>query len=337
MIHQHSQARVGLIGAGTVGASLLQLLARYPHLEITGVVVQSLDKERPEHVMRAPLTTDAESVIDASDVVVELAGGTGEAYMWIQKALSAGKRVVTANKAALAQHWDDLEPYIREGRLYFEASVMAGVPVLASANMLRGNRPSEIHAALNGTCAMILMLMGQGQSFIDAVSAAQSRGFAEADPSLDTNGIDAAHKLTILGRMLVDPDFRFEVVLDRTHGLHRVEQDIVFAHTQGGERAQLVGSIMEIEGEWQPIVRPVLLRPSDPIFVGDPLDGVFAYIGDEGTVVMHGAGAGGPETASGVLSDLLLATQGARGPVPLYERVEPRNAERPKYILPSLV
>lgn len=214
---------------------------------------------------------------------------------------------------------------------------MAGVPVLASANMLRGNRPSEIHAVLNGTCSLILMLMGEGKSFIDAVSTAQYRGFAESDPSLDVNGIDAAHKLTILGRMLIDPDFRFEVVLDQTRGLHRVEQDIIFAHTQGGERAQLVGSIMEIEGEWQPTVRPVLLRPTNPVFQGDPLDGVFVYVGDEGEVVMHGRGAGGPETASGVLSDLYLAAQGARGPVPLYERVEPRNAERPKYILPSLV
>lgn len=337
MIHQHSQARIGLLGAGTVGASLLKLLARYPHLDLTGVAVKDAEKERPEHVMKAPLTTDAEAVIDASDIVVELVGGTGEAYMWMLQSLRAGKRVVTANKAVVAEQWDEFEPFIREGRLYFEASVMAGVPVLASANMLRGNRPIEIHAVLNGTCSLILALMGAGKPFLDAVAEAQLRGYAESDPTLDTTGVDAAHKLTILGRMLIDPDFPFDVVRSNTRGLHRVEQDVVYGNSLGGNRAQLVGSIMEIEGEWQPTVRPVSVTPSDPVFAGDELDGVFAYVGDEGTVVMSGRGAGGPETASGVLSDILLAAQGARGPVPLYERVEPRNASRPKHLLPSLV
>ncbi len=222
------RATIGLLGAGTVGAGLCELLGDAGlEADIRRVLVRDPAKTRPSCVPAAALTTDAEAVLEC-DVVVELLGGTDPAAELMLRALNAGKRVVTANKAVLAERWDEFRPYMDEGRLYFEAAVMAGTPAVAPlSGTLRGSKPLELHAILNGTCNYILGELEGGAEFRDALREAQALGYAEADPSTDVDGFDAAHKLTVLGRLAFDPDFSWEGVRARTHGIRHLTPSIV--------------------------------------------------------------------------------------------------------------
>jgi len=219
---------VALLGAGTVGAQFLKLLSereeRFEALattvNLTGILVRDPERERPEWVPRNLLTTDAEAVLRDAEVVVELMGGTGRALELVDYALGEGIPVITANKALLAEAWDDLRPYAEDGMLYYEAAVMGGSPAVeVMAGSLRGNYPLELHGVLNGTTSYILSRMEAGHSFGEALAEAQQKGYAEADPLFDVAGIDAAHKLTVLARLVADPEFPWEEVRANTQGI----------------------------------------------------------------------------------------------------------------------
>ncbi len=310
---------IGLLGAGTVGGALCELLTGAGlGAAIERVLVRDPDKARGGCVPLAALTTDADAVLGA-DVVVELIGGTGQASELMLRALRAGKRVVTANKAVLAEQWDVFAPFMVAGQLYFEASVMAGTPAIGPlSGALRGSKPLELHAILNGTCNYVLGELEAGAEFKDALREAQRLGYAEADPSLDVGGFDAAHKLLVLGRLAFDPALSWETLAANTHGIAHLTPAIVKEAMEDGGRLRLVGSITPEDGNWRAAVRPVYLPPEHPLSGSASNRNGLLFKGDAvGEVLITGAGAGAAPTASAVLADILDALAGRPGPGPL--------------------
>ncbi len=309
--------RLGILGAGTVGGALLQRLSDWPRLAVAGVLVRDPERTRP--VGRELLTTDPAVVLEASDVIVELMGGTDQAGDLMLQALSDGKPVVTANKAVLAERWAEFLPFIRRGLVHFEASVMAGTPAVAAlGTVLRAGAPLELHAILNGTCSFMLTRLEQGEAFDTALAEAQRLGYAEADPTLDIGGIDAAHKLAILARMAFDPELRWEDVLAGTQGITHLTPAIVHEAMEDGGSVALLGSITSGDGRWNATVRPVYLPADHAMRVIDGSRNGLLFRGrDSGEVMLLGPGAGGATTASAVLADLLQLLAGRPGPAPL--------------------
>lgn len=296
---------------------MIGLLRRRPEFELIGVLVRDAAKPRDFPGWEDLVTTD-ERVLLGADVIAEVAGGTGTAADLSLAQLAAGKRLVTANKAALAERWDEYLPHMAEGRVYFEAAVMAGTPAVGVlAGALRGSSPVSLHAVLNGTCNVILSMMDEGAEFGAALAEAQRLGYAEADPTLDVGGFDAAHKLAVLGRLAFDPDLTWAAVRANTTGIVGLAASELRAQAARGRRVRLVASVVGAAGHWEARVRPVSLPDGHPLlttgggnallFTGDPV----------GEVVVRGAGAGGGSTASGVLADLLAAAAGVSGPRPL--------------------
>lgn len=311
---------IGLLGAGTVGGALCGLVAEAGlNASVGKVLVRDLGKARAGGVPLRALTTDADEVLETSDVVVELLGGLEPANTLMLRALQAGKRVVSANKAVLAENWDAFRPYLEAGTLYLEASVMAGTPAIEPlAGVLRGSKPIELHAILNGTCNYILGELEAGADFRDALREAQRLGYAEADPSTDVDGFDAAHKLAILGRLAFDPDFSWEAVRANTHGIRHLTPAIVKEAMEDGGRLRLVGSIYPEAGRWHATVRPVYLPAEHPLAGSASNRNGLLFRGEAvGEVLITGAGAGAAPTASAVLADVMSALAGRPGPSPL--------------------
>jgi homoserine dehydrogenase len=216
--------RVGVLGAGTAGAAFLRLLERHGGMDVTAVLVRDAARPRDVGAWDVRRTTDPDEAIDGADVVVELIGGVERATQLAARAAAAGARLVSANKAALAEAWPTWSPWVRAGRVGFEAAVMAGTPVVGPlAGALRGSRPVSLHALLNGTCAFILTRLEAGWEMDEALAEAQRLGYAEAEPSLDVDGIDAAHKLTVLARLAVDPHLAWPDVAAATRGIRGID------------------------------------------------------------------------------------------------------------------
>lgn len=314
------ETRIGLLGAGTVGGALCELMAaRELGARVAHVLVRDPDKPRAACVPASALTTDPDEVLAGSDVLVELIGGTEAAGDLMLRALADGKRVVTANKAVLAERWGEFSPFLETGTLYFEAAVMAGTPAVAPlSGVLRGSRPLELHAILNGTCNYILGELETGADFTEALAEAQRLGYAEADPSLDIDGVDAAHKLTVLARLAFDPNFSWEAVRANTRGIRHLTPAVIKEAMEDGGRIRLVGSVYPEGGSWHAAVRPVYLPPSHALSGSASNRNGLLFRGDAvGEVLITGAGAGAAPTASAVLADLLDALAGRPGPSPL--------------------
>jgi homoserine dehydrogenase len=322
-------ARVAVLGAGNVARALLARLADPQAVgavgaRLAGVLVRDPSAPRPADVSRHPLTTDADSLIDEADVIVELLGGVEPAAGLMLRALAAGKRVVSANKAALAERWESFVPYLKEGRLHFEAAVMAGTPAIGPlSTALRGCRPLELHAILNGTTTFILSRLEAGEEFAPALAEAQRLGYAEADPSLDIGGIDAAHKLALIARLAFDPELGWEEVASRTHGISHLTPAIVREAMEDGGSVRLVGSIYPGPDGWRTRVRTVYLPAGHPLAAtAESGNALLLRACELGEVMIQGPGAGGDATAAAVLADLLQALAGRPGPAPL-ERAAP--------------
>src|SRR5437763_676767 len=208
--------QIGLIGCGTVGAGVARLLLEEKErlaaragrpLQLRRVVVRDLAKERPEALQRELLTTDLKAVLNDPqiEVAVELVGGVDWARRAVLDLLAAGKHVVTANKALLALHGAEIfDAARRHGRaIAFEASVCGGIPIIgALCQGLAANQILSLQGILSGTCNFILTGMTEhGRSYVEVLAEAQAKGYAEADPTLDVDGTDAAHKLAILAQI----------------------------------------------------------------------------------------------------------------------------------------
>lgn len=317
---------VALLGAGTVGSAFYRLVqahqSRLRSLDVevafAGVMVRDLSKPRlgiPESLLR----NNPAGLLEQADVLVEAMGGTDLAGGLVLEALEQGIPVITANKALLAERWSELLPYAEEGLLYYEASVMAGVPVIAAlSGALWGNRVQEVHAVLNGTTNYILGRLEEGATYAQALAEAQAKGYAEADPTLDVGGFDAAHKLTVLARLTADPQMPWETVKANTTGITHLSPELLKAALAEGQRVFLVGSLYGQNGQWQAKVRPVKLPLSHPIAQVGRGKGVMVFRGDAvGELVFSGAGAGGEATASGMLGDFYQMLMGFPGHTPI--------------------
>ncbi|NLW36523.1 homoserine dehydrogenase [Syntrophorhabdus aromaticivorans] len=310
---------VGIIGLGTVGTGAYKILDEHGLLikQKTGIDIRvvkcaDIDPDRPRDIVlkEGLLTNNAFEVIEDKDVdiVVELMGGIEPARSLIRHAIEQGKWVVTANKALLAEKGDEIfKLAARKGtEIGFEASVCGGIPVIkAIRDGLVGNRITYILGILNGTCNYILTKMTlEGMSFNRALEDAQRLGFAESDPTLDIEGIDAAHKLCILVRLA----FQYPAVMSdiTTGGISRIDPiDIEFAR-EFGYRIKLLAVAKEDRGKIEARVEPAMIPVGHPM---SSVDGVYnaAYVvGDRtGPTLYYGKGAGGDATGSAVVSDIV--------------------------------
>lgn len=314
---------IGIIGGGTVGSSALSLLwkrkALFEHmgfdLHLSPVLVRDPNKTREFEYPNVTFSDDP-AVLEQADIVLALMGGTTKVLEFMLGQLKAGKPIITANKAVLAERWDALKPYSENGQLYFESSVMAGTPVIGPlCGTLRSSDTLELHAILSGTCNYILTRMEAGASYDDALIEAQDLGYAEDPPTLDVGGFDAAHKLCVLARMTVDPDFAFAKL--EVKGIEGLSSERVQTAVKNGKRVKLVGSIVPNGSEWQAKVRPVILDADHPLAQAASSRNTLLFNGDAcGTVIVQGGGAGGMVTASAVIGDLIDHLAGVSGHKP---------------------
>lgn len=311
--------RVGLAGCGTVGRSVWKRLGTQGDLlkqrtglamEIRQVASRRLEPALEAGVPEGLITRDWRDLINNPelDVVVELMGGIKDAYELISKAFQAGKHVVTANKALLADRGGELFQLAKTHKrhLLFEASVAGGIPIIKSLREgLVANRILSMHGIINGTCNYILTRMNEAQmEFAQALAEAKRLGYAEADDSLDVDGFDAAHKATVLAALAYG--FWTPAKELFTEGLREVErQDMVYARKLGYELKLLAIIKHDSQGEVEVRVHPTLV-PARHVLAS--VNGVFNAVFVRGDVVgdtlFFGRGAGGDPTASAVLSDL---------------------------------
>lgn len=310
--------KIGLLGCGTVGGGLVELVHRNSslirqragvELSISKILVRDPLKERPDSVDRNLLTTQPDKVIqNGCDMVVELVGGIEPARGFIQRSLARGKHVVTANKALLALDGFSLmkAAEIQKVRLGFEASVCGGIPIIrALRNGLVGNQIHSLMGILNGTCNYILTRMAEDRVEFDAALAeAQARGFAEADPTLDVDGHDAAQKLKILAELAFNTRVASDAV--ETTGIREITcEDIQAARELGYvikhvATAEVIGDAIALK------VEPVMLRVSHPIAsIRDENNAVLVRGDAVGEMLFSGKGAGSLPSASAVLSDIV--------------------------------
>jgi homoserine dehydrogenase len=321
---------IGVAGLGTVGAGVLQLLESNASLvaaragrAIQVAAISARDRGRDRGVSLAGMRWHDDPVELATDpnvdVVVELIGGSeGPARRLVEASLAAGKPVVTANKALLAVHGASLAARAEAAgvALAFEAAVAGGIPVIkALREGLAGNRIDRVAGILNGTCNYILTAMTRGgREFGDVLADAQRLGYAESDPSFDVDGIDAAHKLSILAALAFNRPVDFGAV--HVEGIRQVSAlDIAFAN-ELGYRIKLLGIARRTETGIESRVHPCMVPMDAPIA---RVNGVFNAVEAEGDfvgrVMLEGRGAGAGPTASAVVADLVDVARGRATPV----------------------
>jgi homoserine dehydrogenase len=321
--------RIAIAGLGTVGSGTLALLARNAALltarcgaSLQVVAVSARDRKRDRGVTLQGVTWYDDAVKMAreadADVVVELIGGSdGVAKSVIEAALDRHKHVVTANKALLAHHGAALaEKAERAGvSLNYEAAVAGGIPIVkALRESLAGNRIERVYGILNGTCNYILTDMRRsGREFAAALADAQRLGYAEADPSFDVDGVDAAHKLAILASLAFGTKVDFAGV--HMEGIRHVSpHDIVYAE-ELGYRIKLIGSARLTEHGLEQRVHPCMVSLQTPLaHVEGVLNAVVAKGDFVETTEYEGRGAGAGPTASAVVADLVDIALGRRAP-----------------------
>jgi homoserine dehydrogenase len=330
------EIRVGMIGFGTVGSGVVKILQENANLierrvggKITLRRIADIDVETDRGVKLKPgvLTPKAEEVLEDPeiDIVMELMGGTEPAKTFILKAIQNRKHVVTANKALLALHGDEI---FRAARRYgvdvnFEASVGGGIPVIRSVKEgLVANRIQSIFGILNGTSNYILSKMtDEGRNFSDVLKEAQAKGYAEADPTYDVEGVDAAHKLAILIRLAFGTPFRFKDVF--INGISEITaHDIQFAR-EFGYRIKLLAIAKMDQGKLEARVHPTMIPEHHLLSTVDSVFNAIYIKGDAvGPTLFYGQGAGKMPTGSAVVSDvvelgrnLLIQAKGNRVPM----------------------
>jgi homoserine dehydrogenase len=311
----NGDVHVGILGKGTVGAAFQELLTDRAEM------VAEVSGRRPKVTgVLSSKKGNFDEILAASDIIVELIGGIDPARDYVTRALREGRHVVTANKQLIAQHGGELVAAAREGgaQLRFEAAVAGAIPVIRVVQESLGAIPIEkVFGIVNGTTNYILTEMARsGLSYDDALKQAQNLGYAEADPSDDVGGADAAAKMAILARLA----FGTPVQLDQVpyEGIEQVRPDDIAYAKELGLSLKLLG-VAERLGENEVSVRvfPCFLYPGHPLA---PIEGPFNAVMVEAPTIteitMSGPGAGGPETASAVLGDVVSVIAGGS---PLFE------------------
>ena len=322
--------RVGVAGLGVVGGGVLRLLRQNADviaaragrpIAVVAVSARDRGRDRGEDVGALRWHEDAAGLAadPGVDVVVELIGGAeGVARSLVLAALRAGRPVVTANKALLALHGAALARAAEEGGavLAFEAAVAGGIPVIKAVREgLAGNRIRRVAGILNGTCNYILTQMRErGREFADVLADAQKLGYAEADPSFDVDGVDAAHKLAILAALAFGRPVDFASV--HVEGIRAISAlDQGFAR-ELGYRIKLLGIARLVDGGVESRVHPCMVPEAAPLARVDGVYNAVVVEGDfSGRLMLEGRGAGAGPTASAVVADLIDIARGRAVPV----------------------
>jgi len=315
--------QVGLLGIGTVGSGTFAVLsrnakeiARRAGREIEISMVADLDTARAESIVqgRAKVTANADDIINNPDIaiVVELIGGYTIAKTLVLKAIAAGKHVVTANKALLATHGNEIFAAASKAGVMvaFEAAVAGGIPIIkALREGLTANRIEWIAGIINGTSNFILSEMREkGLAFADVLKEAQRLGYAEADPTFDIEGVDAAHKLTIMSAIAFGIPMQFDKAY--VEGISKLtREDIEYAEALG-YRIKLLGITRRAANGIELRVHPTLIPTKRLIANVEGVMNAVMVKGDAvGTTLYYGAGAGSEPTASAVIADLVDITR----------------------------
>jgi len=318
--------RLGVAGLGTVGCGLLRLMEAHAprlaetvgrHIVVTGVSARSRDKTRGVKLDAIPWFSDPVALAaDRSiDVFVELIGGDdGPAKAAVEAALSAGKPVVTANKALLARHGAELARLAEDkgAALNFEAAAAGGIPVIKTLReSLAGNRIRRVYGILNGTCNYILTKMqDEHRTFADVLKEAQAKGYAEADPTFDIGGFDTAHKLALLTSLAFGTRVAFDQI--DVEGIEGITQADIEAAEDLGYRIKLLGVALETESGIEQRVHPAMVPQHSAIAEVSGVTNCVAIDGDSvGNLLLVGPGAGAAPTASAVMGDILDIARGA--------------------------
>ena len=324
---EYRSLRVALLGGGTVGASVARRLIDHAdelaarvgaRLDLIGVAVRDLSATRMPEIPSHLLTTDAESLILGADIVIEVMGGIEPARTYITQALQSGADVVTANKALLAHHGTELFDLAEQlgAQLYYEAAVAGAIPIIRPLrDSLAGDNVTRIMGIVNGTTNYILDRMDtEGSSFDEALAVATELGYAEADPTADVDAFDAAQKAAILASLA------FHTTIDLAsvyrEGIRGVSGEVIALASKAGYAIKLLAIAERIDDATDGTngvsvrVYPALISRSHPLAtVRGANNAVFVEAEGAGSLMFYGAGAGGPETASAVLGDLVSAAR----------------------------
>ncbi|MDH5652870.1 MAG: homoserine dehydrogenase [Gammaproteobacteria bacterium] len=311
--------KVGLLGLGTVGGGTVNVLKRNAAeiarragrgIEIIHAAARDLDKPRICDTTGIKLTTDPNEVVNNPDVeiIIELIGGDGLARTMVTQAIEQGKHVVTANKALIAKHGNEIFALAQQKGVMvaFEAAVAGGIPIIkAIREGLAGNDIQWLAGIINGTGNFILTEMrDKGRDFDDVLKEAQALGYAEADPTFDVEGIDAAHKLTILASIAFGIPLQFEKTF--TEGITTISREDVAYAEELGYRIKHLGVARHTEKGIELRVHPTLIPERRLIANVDGVKNAVLVMGDAvGPTLYYGAGAGAEPTASAVVADLV--------------------------------
>lgn len=314
---------IGIIGLGTVGSSVVELLLANRDVIAARsganiVIKKGVAKDISKLKSTIPLSQNIDDVLEDEeiDVVIELMGGIEQAYNVAKTALQNNKSVITANKAMLAYHRYDLMQIANGSEICFEASVAGGIPIIkALRDGLSANHILSIRGILNGTCNYILSKMTSDNiSFESALKEAQDLGYAEANPQLDIDGFDAAHKLVILSSIAFGIDTKPENIL--IEGISGISQDDIFFANEFGYTIKLLAIAKRVEQEVEIRVHLAMINNNEMISkVNGVMNGI-SVIGDRvGETMYYGAGAGGSATASAVVGDLIEIARSKSSPM----------------------
>ena len=322
--------KVGIVGVGTVGISVAKILednadvisARAGHdIVVKSGVVRDLSKDRGLNIK---LTDNVDDILDDDeiDIVVELMGGVDEPYKVVKKALKSKKAVVTANKALLAYHRYELAELAQNIAFEYEASVAGGIPIInALRDGLSANHIESIMGIMNGTCNYMLTKMSnEGVAYDAILKEAQDLGYAEADPTFDVGGYDAAHKLLILASIAYGIDAKPEDIL--IEGIENITQDDISFAKEFGYAIKLLGIAKKDKNEVELRVHSALISKDEMIAKIDGVMNGISVVGDKvGETLYYGAGAGGDATASAVVANIIdIARSGKSTPMLGFDR-----------------
>ncbi|MBI0577410.1 homoserine dehydrogenase [Neobacillus cucumis] len=346
---------IGLLGLGTVGSGVVQIIKNHQDklmhqvgcpVEIKKILVNDLHKTRSAEINTQVLTNNPDDILQDPEinVVIEVMGGVEETKKYLQSALQSGKHVVTANKDLMALHGSELLKLASENGcdLFYEASVAGGIPILRGlVDGLASDRITQLMGIVNGTTNFILTKMSsEGLAYEDVLKEAQELGFAEADPTSDVEGLDAARKMTILATLGFSMHIDLEDV--KVSGITQITEEDLRYGKQMGYTMKLIGNAHR-EGEKVEVsVQPTFLSNNHPLAsVQNEYNAVYVYGEAVGETMFYGPGAGSLPTATAVVSDLVgviknlrLGVNGRSAVAPQYpKRLKDDSEKYSKYFL----